>query len=131
MKTTLIYNAVYCTLCEETIQSYHRHDYKHCTCRNAMVDGGLDYNRWGWETEGSVINHSLYLESSPFSVIRQHFYRWNHNTQTYVTLDNIDDAWLENILKWYIPSDVSRGDMNPDYLLLFLQEKLYRSEQED
>lgn len=131
METTLIYNAVYCTLCKETIQSYHRHDYKHCSCGNAMVDGGLDYNRWGWKTEDSVENHSLYLESTPFSVIRQHFYRWNHNTQTYVPLECIDDSWLENILEWYIPSDVSKGQMNSDYLLLFLQEKLYRSEQED
>ena len=47
-------NAVKCLSCGDVIESTHRHDYKHCKCGNAMVDGGLDYERYGardgWET---------------------------------------------------------------------------------
>jgi len=40
--------------CDEIIESVDRHDYKHCKCGNAMVDGGLTYERYGardgWNT---------------------------------------------------------------------------------
>lgn len=126
----LIYNAVYCNLCDDTIQSYHRHDYKHCSCGNAMVDGGLEYARWGWEQEDTVFNYSLYLEDHPFSVIRQYFYRWNHYTNQYVTLMDIDDEWLDSIISYYLPGRNNRGNMRHEYLLLFIEEKLYRAEKE-
>ena len=126
---TLIYNAVYCDLCDDTIQSYHRHDYKHCSCGNAMIDGGLEYSRWGWEQENTVFNYSLYLEDHPFSVIRQYFYRWNHYTNQYVTLMNIDDQWLDSIVSYYLPGSHT-GNMRYQYLLLFIEEKLYRAEKE-
>jgi len=126
----LIYNAVYCNLCDDTIQSYHRHDYKHCSCGNAMVDGGLEYARWGWEKEDTVFNYSLYLEDHPFSIIRQYFYRWNHYTNQYVSLMNIDDKWLDSIVSYYLPGPHNRGNMSHEYLLLFIEEKLYRAEKE-
>jgi len=127
----LIYNSVHCCKCGDNIQSYHVHDYKMCTCWNAMVDGGLEYERWGWQEEGSVINFSLYMEDHPFSIIRQYYYRWNHIKKTYVLLKDIDDEWLENILKFYIPSDEQLGNMRDEYLLLFLMEKQYRNEEEE
>ena len=44
----LVYNAVKCLECGETIVSYSRHDYKTCDCPNsAMVDGGTAYGRYG------------------------------------------------------------------------------------
>ena len=128
---TLFYNAVYCNLCDDTIQSYHRHDYKHCSCKNAMVDGGLEYQRWGWTKEDSVIDFSMFIEDHPFSLIRQYYYRWNHILDQYVILKDIQDDWLEAILLYYIPSDVQRGTMNSDYLLLFLMEKQYRLNDEE
>jgi hypothetical protein len=45
---------VKCLLCDTVIESKHRHDYKRCSCGNAMVDGGLAYERYGWIEEGSV-----------------------------------------------------------------------------
>lgn len=128
---TLIYNSVYCSLCGETIQSYHRHDFKYCSCKNAMVDGGLDYSRWGWDKPNTVFNHCLYLEDHPFSIIRQYYYRWNFNTEKYITLMDISDEWLDAILEFYIPGPTQKAKMRDVYLLLFLEEKLYRSEQED
>jgi len=126
----LIYNAVYCNLCDDTIQSYHRHDYKHCSCGNAMVDGGLEYARWGWEQEDTVFNYSLYLEDHPFSIIRQYFYRWNHYTNQNVTLMDMDDKWLDLVVSYYLPGPHNRGNMSHEYLLLFIEEKLYRAEKE-
>lgn len=96
-----------------------------------MVDGGLDYQRFGWKEPGTGVNHHLYLEDHPFSIIRQYFYRWNSRTEQYVTLMNIDDAWLQSILNFYIPSPKQIDYMRDAYLLLFIEEKLYRSEQED
>jgi len=123
---TLFYNAVYCTLCDDTIQSYYGHDYKHCSCNNAMVDGGLNYARWGWGEENSVINFSMDIEDHPFSLIRQYYYRWNHRIGEYVILKDISDDWLEAILEFYIPGDKQEGKMSDVYLILFLMEKQYR-----
>jgi hypothetical protein len=123
---TLFYNAVHCSLCGDNIQSYYGHDYKHCSCGNAMVDGGLNYARWGWREENSVIDFSMFIEDHPFSIIRQYFYRWNNIIQEYVLLKDIPDDWLEAILLYYIPSDKQLATMRDEYLILFLMEKQYR-----
>jgi hypothetical protein len=44
----LIRNRVKCLACDEVIESNYRHDYKTCGCPNeTMVDGGIDYQRFG------------------------------------------------------------------------------------
>jgi hypothetical protein len=91
-----------------------------------MVDGGLDYARWGWGEEESVIDFSMFIEDHPFSIIRQYFYRWNSVIEEYVILKDIPDDWLEAILLYYIPSDRQTGEMRDEYLILFLMEKQYR-----
>jgi hypothetical protein len=96
-----------------------------------MVDGGLDYARWGWREENSVIDFSMFIEDHPFSIIRQYFYRWNHRIGDYVILKDIPDDWLEAILEFYIPGDKQEGHMRDVYLLLFLQEKQYRLQDDD
>jgi len=123
---TLFYNAVHCNLCGDNIQSYYGHDYKHCSCGNAMVDGGLNYARWGWREENSVVDFSMFIEDHPFSIIRQYYYRWNNIIQEYVLLKDIPDDWLEAILLYYIPSDRQIATMSDVYLVLFLMEKQYR-----
>ena len=123
---TLFYNAVHCNLCGDNIQSYYGHDYKHCSCRNAMVDGGLNYARWGWREENSVIDFSMFIEDHPFSIIRQYFYRWNNVIGKYVLLKDIPDDWLQAILLYYIPSPAQTATMRDEYLILFLMEKQYR-----
>ena len=44
----IIRNAVYCKVCDTTIESTHRHDFKYCNCPDASdtriaVDGGHVY----------------------------------------------------------------------------------------
>ena len=44
-----IHEGIVCLSCGAVLISYHRHDYKVCSCPNgAMVDGGqIDYVRYG------------------------------------------------------------------------------------
>jgi len=126
----LIYNAVKCNICDETIVSYYTHDYKHCTCGNAMVDGGLSYGRYGWaEGLDSITKIDIYMEDVPFSVARHYFHRYNRKTDKHIKLKDIDDEWLDAIVKYYLPPN-NIGTMYYQYLLLYIQEKLYRAEQE-
>lgn len=38
-------NRAKCKLCQEVIESFHRHDYVCCKCGEIAVDGGNDYHR--------------------------------------------------------------------------------------
>lgn len=38
---------VRCLLCDDVIQSQHRHDFVRCECRSLYVDGGDAYLRMG------------------------------------------------------------------------------------
>lgn len=46
--STLIKNAARCRKCLSYIESKHRHDFVRCECGSIFVDGGLDYERFGW-----------------------------------------------------------------------------------
>lgn len=41
-------NKARCRKCGDVIESFHRHDYKHCKCGSISVDGGKAYIRRGW-----------------------------------------------------------------------------------
>lgn len=41
----IIRNSALCLLCQEEIESKHRHDFVTCPCGNVSVDGGTDYLR--------------------------------------------------------------------------------------
>lgn len=41
-------NKIRCTLCDDVIESKHRHDFKYCKCHRVFVDGGFDYLRRGF-----------------------------------------------------------------------------------
>jgi hypothetical protein len=75
MEKQLIYNSVKCLNCGEVLVSYHRHDYKTCSCENqTMVDGGLDYVRYGGKDMSKVEVNSLY-DDAPFEQIREVIHR--------------------------------------------------------
>jgi len=38
-------NAIQCNICNDVIESKHRHDFKFCSCGSVAVDGGRDYLR--------------------------------------------------------------------------------------
>jgi hypothetical protein len=39
----IIKNAAKCLVCNEIVESKHRHDFVMCRCGNVAVDGGKDY----------------------------------------------------------------------------------------
>ncbi|WP_445321713.1 DUF7695 domain-containing protein [Oceanobacillus sp. HCA-5259] len=47
MKKVII-NRVRCKKCDDIIESIHSHDFKRCKCGAIFLDGGKDYQRYGW-----------------------------------------------------------------------------------
>ena len=105
MEKQLIYNSVKCLNCGEVLISHHRHDYKTCSCENkTMVDGGLEYLRFGGKDLSLVETNYLY-DDEPFEVIREHVFRGGKGVNgdeplKYVLLKDINDDWLNAIIDY-------------------------------
>lgn len=71
----IVHNSVLCLGCGAVLVSYHRHDYKTCTCENkTMVDGGTDYLRYGGTDMKKVVSTPVYLDE-PFEKVRHYAVR--------------------------------------------------------
>ena len=53
--TKPVINKVRCKKCNEVIESKHRHDFKSCKCGAIFIDGGTDYQRYGWVRDQSKL----------------------------------------------------------------------------
>jgi len=126
----LVYNAVKCHDCEETIVSYTRHDYKTCGCPNeAMVDGGLDYVRCGAKTLKKITSINIYADDD-FELVRKHAFRGSRGEDgrqplKYIALCDMEDDHLHKVLEyggssWHL--DLIKKEI--DYRLSLLQKKL-------
>ena len=126
MERQLVYNAVKCLSCGEVLVSYHRHDYKTCSCQNGTaVDGGVSYQRYGGKDLGLVESLAVY-DDAPFEVIREYLHRGGRGEDgkqelKYVALKDINDDWLENLIKY----EEELRPNNP-YLKFYKQEKEWR-----
>ena len=68
-----------CRCCGTVLQSLHVHDYKTCKCDNeTMIDGGLDYQRYGGMDLDMVEPIAVYADE-PFLKVREHMYRVGPN----------------------------------------------------
>ena len=47
--------AVRCLLCDDVIQSHHRHDFKWCKCGAIGIDGGPVYTKMTGNIDGYVV----------------------------------------------------------------------------
>lgn len=66
----LVLNKVRCKACGEELISFHRHDYKTCSCpQQTMVDGGTSYARWGGMNMHDIEHLHLYTDD-PFEQTR-------------------------------------------------------------
>ena len=105
MEKQLIYNSVKCLNCGEVLISHHRHDYKTCSCENkTMVDGGLEYLRFGGKDLSFIETNCLY-DDEPFEVIREYIFRGGRGVNgdeplKYVLLKDINDEWLGAIIDY-------------------------------
>lgn len=52
MRRKILFNKAQCNKCGNIIESTHVYDFKYCECKNFFVDGGRDYARRGWESDG-------------------------------------------------------------------------------
>lgn len=126
MEKKLVYNSVICLSCGETLISRFRHDYKTCSCENqTMVDGGLDYQRFGGKNLDLVQSFCI-DDSEPFETLRFYIERGTHGINQdeplrFVKLKDIDDEWLKNIIKY-------EEELRPDnpYLKYYKKEQKYR-----
>lgn len=101
----IVYNSVTCQECNETIVSYHRHDYKTCLCANsAMVDGGTDYLRYGAKDMTKIKIFAVYTDDD-FEIVRKYATRGGRGKDgkellQYVAIADMNDNWLEAVLDY-------------------------------
>lgn len=101
----IVYNSVTCQECNETIVSYHRHDYKTCSCPNsAMVDGGTAYLRYGAKDMSKIKIFAVYADDD-FETVRKYATRGGRGIDgkqplQFVPLCEMNDDWLEAVLDY-------------------------------
>ena len=101
----LVYNSVTCQECSETIVSYHRHDYKICSCPNeAMVDGGTEYLRYGAKYMNKIKLFAVY-DDDDFEIVREYATRGSRGKDgdkplSYIAIRDMDDEYLEAVLDY-------------------------------
>lgn len=116
--------------------SRHRHDYVTHEDENGkhyMLDGGLNSGYFRYSTNGDESIMTIYAHDD-FEIVRKYMYRWNTNRKEHVTLENMEVDWLDNITLWYltIPNEKKRrGQIQDDFLLLYIKEKQFRNEIEE
>lgn len=99
----IVYNAVRCDVCNETIVSRHVHDYKTCECTNeAMVDGGNEYARYG-AVDINKITKITYVSTDPYDLLRE-FVCWGtygkngDEALKYVKIKDMSDDHLRAVI---------------------------------
>ncbi len=105
MDRQLVYNSVTCLECNETIVSYHRHDYKTCSCPNeAMVDGGTAYLRYGAKDLSKIKGFAVYDDEN-FEIVRKYATRGGRGKDgrqplSWIAICDMDDDYLEAVLDY-------------------------------
>jgi hypothetical protein len=116
-------NRVKCLACGKIIESFDRHDYKTCGCPNdTMVDGGLEYERYG--------GVDMTLIETMFEYVDKDEFLWGVMTPdgpVRKPLSEIDNDHLQNIalhlrkrysLDRYTPEAIDNAsDADLDYLM--------------
>lgn len=101
----IVYNSITCNECNETIVSYHRHDYKTCSCPNeAMVDGGTAYLRYGAKNMSKIKVFTVYTDDD-FDIVRKYATRGSRGLNgdqplSWIAICDMDDDYLEAVLDY-------------------------------
>ena len=104
----IVYNGVECLECGAVLESWYGHDYKTCDCPNmAMVDGGLDYGRYGAK-DMRMIKTTLVYANQDFEYVRQYAARGSRGKDgkqpvQYVKLMNMENDYLQAVLDYGCP----------------------------
>ncbi len=73
MQAPILRNMAKCLICNETIESTHRHDFVKCSCGNLHVDGGKDYLKRGAEDFSQVEELSTHPTLAPEEKIEEYY----------------------------------------------------------
>ena len=101
----LIYNAVKCLECGETIVSRTRHDCNLCKCPNsAMVDGGLDYMRYGAKDMSKIKAIGIYADDD-YEIVRKFATRGSRGLDgkhplLWISICDMDDDYLQAVVDY-------------------------------
>lgn len=93
--------------CGEILESRHRHDYKTCSCeQSTMIDGGLDYGRYGG-VDLDKVKHLHIYDNAPHELLRDECtwgtYGKNGNQPIrYIKVKDMTNDHIEAILEKYI-----------------------------
>lgn len=94
----LVYNAVTCLECNQTIVSRHRHDYQQCGCPNqTAVDGGNSYVRLGDKDLSKIKTIQVYSDDD-FELVRTVAARGSRGQ--WIPLCDMTDDHLEAVLDY-------------------------------
>lgn len=58
-------NRLACMKCSDIIESRSGHDFKHCSCGEMFIDGGLNYMRCGGHSFANIIDLCEYYDAEP------------------------------------------------------------------
>jgi hypothetical protein len=101
----IVYNSIKCLECNETLVSYHVHDYKVCGCDNhASVDGGTYYIRIGAKDLEKVDVITVYADD-PFEIVRTHATRGGRGKSgkeplKWIPISEMDTDHIEAVLEY-------------------------------
>lgn len=124
----LVYNGIQCLECSQLIESTHRHDYVTCKCPNAaMVDGGLEYARYGAVNMSKIRHLQKYADES-IDRVRGWAFRFNQKGRV-IRLSKMSTNWLDNAIEFCI--DRKGEEYSPTWhTILLIKEQQYRIENE-
>jgi len=72
----LLQNKIKCNLCGDVLESYHRHDFKMCSCQKCGVDGGIFYLR----RLGNIEDYTdLSIKDDGKWLTRRKYLKWGAN----------------------------------------------------
>lgn len=100
----MVLNRVKCLECGEVLTSYHRHDYKTCSCTNVtMVDGGLTYQRYGGVDMLKVDRSPTVYLSNDHDQMRISFHWGTYGKngdqpRRWITVSEMSNDHIQNIL---------------------------------
>lgn len=112
----LVYNAVLCLDCGTRIISRHVHDYKTCGCPNeAMVDGGLEYERYGAKDMNRILKETMY-DTDNYEMVRLYAARGTRGKDgkeplKWIHLYDMDDEHLQAVIDYY-PDGTNNAHLN-------------------
>jgi hypothetical protein len=97
----IVYNAIECSHCGDTVVSYHVHDFKCCSCGLASVDGGMEYERYGGDGFTKI---TVYADDD-FEIVRKHATRGSRGKDgkqplKYIAICDMDDDYLEAVIDY-------------------------------